>query len=171
MSIIFGYEETSVNILTKFKSEKIVALIFFLGILSYGRQESLSAFYLEAMTFNDLNPDAFNNLLHLYNVHYLAVATIFIDHDFISRGKWRHITTIDDIQLFEVNPADNNFGYTDFVRIPGYIDGNLKHIREPVLELLDLYSKELLLYINPRRSSAVRQKSLLNIQVRFIFVL
>ena len=117
------------------------------------------------MVFNDVEPDAFTSLLKLYNIHYLAVSSVYLHHSALHLDNLKHISSVDDIQFFQVEPDEYTYSYFDFVRIPGYIDGNLKTIREPVIESLQLYTNDLLLYLNPRKSSRIRTSSKLNVQV------
>lgn len=57
--------------------------------------------------------------------------------------------------------------YFDIVHIPGYIDGNLKNVRETVQKTLSLYHVNSLLYLNPRQESQIRKEGIINAQVCF----
>ena len=52
-------------------------------------------------------------------------------------------------------------------KMKGYVDGNMKNLHQAVVQSLDLYSRNVLLYLNPRRSSVIRKQSIIEIQVRF----
>jgi len=137
------------------------------GVFSYteGYPGSLSTFYLDDMVNNDMEAKKFLSLLRLYNIHYMAVSTDYLNNHVINIDQLKHIITVDDLQFYEIDSDDDPYGYFDFVRIPGLIDGDLYHINMPVLEALDIYPNEALLFVNPRGSNPIRKKALIDIQV------
>ena len=126
-------------------------ICFFLGLLTYSRgyHDSLSLFYLESLRFNPDKTPLFVNTLRLYNVHFLVTADTKLDDYFTTACQLKLITKIDDLVFYEVLHEENDYGYFDFIRIPGHIRGDLKLIRQAALTALELYKVNSLLMINP----------------------
>ena len=124
---------------------------------SRGYHDSLSVYYLEALKFNEIHPKEFLNLLELYNIHYVAFSELFIDHDFIEECQLQEIASFQETVVYSVHSDDEaQYGYFDFVRTPGYVDGNLRILRSSVQDSLEMYQSNALLALNPRTSNPIR---------------
>eukprot|EP00794_Sanderia_malayensis_P011056 gene11056-12223_t len=121
------------------------------GLMTYSRgyHDSLSIFYLESLSFNPEKSQFFAAMLRLYNIHYLMTSSVELDAALAKACQLKHVTTIDDLALFEVLHEDFDYGYFDFVRIVGHVRGDLKQMRETVLKTLELYTVNSVLSINP----------------------
>lgn len=128
---------------------------------------SLSLFYLDAITENNISSQKLRNLLRLYNICYVAVSSAYMQSHLIDLTGFKHIFTVNDIHFYEVHGNKNHYGYFDVIRIPGYIDGDLQNLRKTILDTLHIYDNKILFALNPRRGSNVRNGSSLNVQVFF----
>lgn len=137
-------------------------LPLFLGVFLPGNKETLSSFYLEKLLLNydtEVLQDEFVNLLSLFNVQFLVSSAVAMDALGFDRNIFRHIKSIYDIQFYQVDPDNFNYGYFDVVRIPGYVSGDLKEIRPAVSDSLTLFSREIALYLNPSADSEIRKQN------------
>ena len=117
---------------------------------SRGYHDSLSVYYLEHISFDPTRAEQFKALMRLYNVHYLMSSGIDLDETFMKECQIENIKRIHDLDFHTMLSEMNDYGYFDFVNIPGYIEGDLKAMRETVLQTLDMYTANRLLLINPK---------------------
>lgn len=120
---------------------------------SRGYHDSLSVFYLESLRFNPEKLILFVNTLRLYNVHFLVTSAMQLDETFSRLCQLKRLQRIDDLIFYEVLHEDNDYGYFDFVKIAGHVQGDLKLIRHAVLSALELYNVNSLLLINPKEAA------------------
>lgn len=125
----------------------------------------LSTFYLTKIAAEDSSLEKSATLLELYNVRYIVISAVFFHRISLNIPNLQHIQTVNGIQLYKIDPEKNPYSYFNFVRLPGFIDGDLNNIRETMVEILDLYSQNVLFYLNPSRSDHVRENGLVNVQV------
>ena len=121
-------------------------------------------FYLESLRFNPDKIPFFVNTLRLYNVHYLVTADVKLDESFSKACQLKYLKKIADLIFYEVLHQDNDYGYFDFVRIPGYIKGDLKLIRQAVLNALELYRVNSLLLINPTEDTGFNKNVVVDVK-------
>ena len=134
--------------------------------LSNGWHDTLSVFYVDSIPLNTDDLQQLKSTLRLYNIRYLVVTSSFIDSHFYDETHFKIVAKTDDIVFFEVLQSGfTPSAYFDMVHLPGFIDGNLNHVRETVLDTLNLYAVNSLFYINPRPDTPVRKQGLLNVQV------
>ena len=136
---------------------------------SRGYHDSLSVFYLESLRFNPDRMQLFANTLRLYNVHFIATSDIQLDEAFVKACQLKQIAKIEDLIFYEALHEENDYGYFDFVRLPGYISGDLKLIRQVVLRMSELYNVNSLLLINPKRSMAVNDNIVADVERRSLW--
>ncbi|XP_065056049.1 uncharacterized protein LOC135684418 isoform X2 [Rhopilema esculentum] len=141
------------------------------GLMTYSRgyHDSLSVFYLESLRFNPDRMQIFANTLRLYNVHFIATSDIQLDEAFVKACQLKQIAKVEDLIFYEVLHEENDYGYFDFVRLPGYISGDLKLIRQVVLRVSELYNVNSLLLINPKRTIAVNDNVVADVEKRSLW--
>ena len=123
---------------------------------------------MESLQFNPDRTDIFVNTLRLYNVHYVVTSSTKLDAAFTNACKMKEIAKIDDLVFYEVLHEDPDYGYFEFIRIPGRIRGELKLIRQAVLKLIELFNVNSLLIVNPHESLDVTDDVIVDVR-RFGF--
>ena len=100
--------------------------------------------------------------MRLYNIRFLATSGIQIPSHFLEACQLRHLASIDDTDVF-VRAPQEDYGYFEFVHVPGAIVGDLKGMREAVIASTQLFKYRVLFVINP--SSELLHKSWFKIVV------
>ena len=131
---------------------------------SRGYHDSLSVFYLESLKFTPDKIKMFVNALRLYNIHFLVTSDMRLREPFAKACQLKQLKKINDLIFYEVLHQDNDYGYFDFVRIPGHIRGDLKLIRQPVLDALELYQVNNLLLINPHEGTRATDSVIVDVK-------
>ncbi|XP_047130564.1 uncharacterized protein LOC101237644 isoform X2 [Hydra vulgaris] len=136
-----------------------------LGVLESCHDSSNNpvSYYLDMVAQNSV-AEKFENFLRLYNIKYVAGYSSFIEKNFNHIADLEHVIKYDDFEILKVYEDEEKYGFFSFVHLPGYVDGNKKNLHQAVVQSLDLYSQNLLLYLNPRRNSAIRKQNVLVIQ-------
>ena len=132
---------------------------------SNGWLDSLSVFYVDAIDLSVSDVHSLKRMLQLYNIQYLAISTHYLENEAPFNSHFKRLASHEDITFLQVDNFAHKSSYFEIVHLPGFVDGNLRNVRETVLETLHLYSVNSLLYLNPRQESDVRCQGALNIQV------
>ncbi|PFX18222.1 hypothetical protein AWC38_SpisGene17414 [Stylophora pistillata] len=120
------------------------------GILTYSRgyHDSLSLYYLELLLHSLDTTPWFPDLLRLYNIRFLATYGIEVPLHFLKACQLRHLAFIGSMEVYVREPKEN-YGYFEFVHVPGAILGDLKGMREAVVRITQLFTNRAVFAVNP----------------------
>ena len=90
----------------------------------------------------------FPDLLRLYNIRFLATYGIELPLHFLKACQLRHLAFIGSMEVYVREPKEN-YGYFEFVHVPGAILGDLKGMREAVVRITQLFTNRAVFAVNP----------------------
>ncbi|XP_048588523.1 uncharacterized protein LOC116617869 isoform X2 [Nematostella vectensis] len=122
------------------------------GVMTYSRgfHDTLSVFYLESVRPDLSTTPWFPHLMQLYNIRYVMAKTNLISKDFLDKCDLRRLSQLHNGSSVFVRSPNVGYGFLEFVRVSGYVSGDLKGMRQTVLSITQIYQNKQLLTINPK---------------------